>query len=332
MDNKKERVKYSSDDKKELEKLLRKIEGEEQVYSIALFDILGFSNFVENNGNQVVLDLYEKLVELINKQRSTIAGEASFAGSVVPMRVSDDWKSGVLIAGANGFINVCHFSDTFIIYMNYHIEKGGFWLQDKKDEPYPLLLGELGTAYSPIIYEKHHLYLSFLRTCMEFFCQSIIAGIPLRGCISTGFALMDSHKSIYFGDPLVEAARGEAVQNAIGIAFGKSFNNYHPVYNDYFMPYKEHIKENDNASFLSPMVPDWARYWRENPDYKDYVFSEVIEKMNREPRFSSYYDNAIKFFDFSEKHQDWACEINRDGIVGITDYYERIRAWYKSVV
>ena len=54
--------------------------------------------------------------------------------------------------------------------------------------------------------------------------------------------------------------------------------------------------------------------------------------MNREPRFSSYYDNAIKFFDFSEKHRNWAYEINRDGIVGITDCYEGIREWYKSIV
>lgn len=44
---------------------------------------------------------------------------------------------------------------------------------------------------------------------MDFFCQSIIEGIPLRGCISTGIAMMDQYKSIYFGNPLVEAARGE---------------------------------------------------------------------------------------------------------------------------
>lgn len=58
---------------------------------------------------------------------------------------------------------------------------------------------------------------------MEFFCQAIFAGIPLRGCLSTGMALMDQEKTIYFGDPIVEAARGETAQYAIGIAFGKKF-------------------------------------------------------------------------------------------------------------
>ena len=47
----------------------------------------------------------------------------------------------------------------------------------------------------PFFYQEHQIYLSFLQTCMDFFCQSIIAGIPLRGCVSSGFALMDSNKS-----------------------------------------------------------------------------------------------------------------------------------------
>lgn len=51
------------------------------------------------------------------------------------------------IADGNGYVNVCHFSDTFIIYVNYNFCKPGFWLADKKDEPYPLLLGEIGTPY-----------------------------------------------------------------------------------------------------------------------------------------------------------------------------------------
>ena len=48
-----------------------------------------------------------------------------------------------------------------------------------------------------------------------------------------GLAIMNQDKSIYLGEPLVEVAKGETAQNALGIAFGKSFNNSHPVYNDY---------------------------------------------------------------------------------------------------
>lgn len=315
----------------DLENGLKEMCGREQVYSIALFDILGFSNFVQSNGTQVVLDLYNKLLELVNKQKSTFQGSESFAGNVVPAPVSKDWKSSIMIANANGYINVCHFSDTFIIYVNYILSKQPFYLATPKNEPYPLLLGEIGTLQYPILYEHHHIYLSFLQTCMDFFCQAIISGIPLRGCVSTGLAVMDTYKSIYLGSPLVEAARGESEQNSMGIAFGKSFNNSHPVYNDYFIPYLDHIKDEcKDKNHLSPMVLDWARYWRESPDFKEYDLHECINKMNNNHKFSAYYDNAIKFFDFSDKHKNWPHEIDRDGIRDITDYYKKAEEWYYS--
>ncbi len=315
----------------EMEKALKEVEEQEQLYSIAFFDILGFSNFVENNGSQVILDLYNNLLDIIHKQQSMTDGRASEAGQVVPAPASPDWKYNHLIAHANGFVRVCHFSDTFIIYVNYMFAKQGFWLRNTKYEPHPLLLGEKGTLFNRLICTEHPVYLSFLQTCMEFFCQAIAAGIPLRGCISTGMALMNQDKSIYFGRPLIEAARGEPAQNSIGVAYGRSFGNYHPVYNDYFIPYLDHIKENDpRASFLSPMALDWSRFWRRASNYKDLSLKECINKMNVNPAFSAYYDNAIRFAEFSEKHENWADEINYEGLDDIRVYYERVKEWVKS--
>ncbi len=316
--------------KEEMELFIKQIANQEQLYSIALFDILGFSNFVKNNGHQVILDLYNKLLDLIYKQQSSFDGAKDFAGFAAPVPITNDWKQGMLIGNAGGYVNVCHFSDTFIIYVNFNLRRQGFWFPDSQYEPYPLLLGEIGTPYYPIFYERHHIYLSFLQTCMEFFCQSIVAGIPLRGCVSTGLATMNSDKTIYFGEPLVEAARGESSQNSLGIAFGKSFNNCHPVYNNYFIPYLAHIKKSD-SNFLSPMVLDWARYWRESADYEDYNITDCINKMNTDSAFSSYYDNAIQFFEFSAAHKNWYHEINRDGIKDITDYYNKTKEWYNSI-
>lgn len=312
---------------------IREVEQQEQLYAIALFDILGFSNLVQTSGTQVIRELYDKLLELIHRMESDITGGSAFSGSVVPVPVSGDWKYNQLVADANGFIHVCHFSDTFLIYTNFLFKRTAWWLRDSYYEPYPLLLGEIGTPYSPLIYEEHQLYLSFLQICMEFFCEAIKAGIPLRGCISTGMATMDKHQSIFFGRPLVEAARGEPAQNGIGVAFGRSFYNYHPVYNRYFIPYLGHIKENDSkAAFLSPMMLDWPRFWREHYGSEDLSIGECIQKMNTNPAFSSYYDNAVKFADFSERHQDWPEKIDRDGVTDILDYCERVKAWYKSTL
>lgn len=314
---------------KELEIKLKDSNSREQLYSIALFDILGFSNFVQENGNEVILNLYNKLLDLINKQKSTFQ-KSGVAGSVVPVPVSEDCRESVYIADANGYINVCHFSDTFIIYVNYLVAKQPFWLADRKHEEHPLLLGEVGTIQYPIFYKEHRIYLSFLQTCMDFFCQAIIEGIPLRGCISTGLAVMDNNKSIFFGNPLVEAARGETVRNSIGICFGKSFNNHHPIYNDYFIPYLNYIKEK-NSEHISPMMLDWARYWRNTPNYNKYDFYRCVNKMNKNSNFSYYYDNAIKFFDFSKKHQQWFNEINRENMKDIIDYYERVKNWFNNL-
>ena len=102
-----------------MEQAIRDIEQQEQLYSIALFDILGFSNLVQNNGTQIVLDLYNKLLDIIHKMESNYSGNGTLAGSVVPVPVSQDWKNNQLIADANGYIHVCHFSDTFLIYTHY---------------------------------------------------------------------------------------------------------------------------------------------------------------------------------------------------------------------
>ena len=316
----------------ELEQILKEIEAQEQLYSIALFDVLGFSNYVSNNDTQVVLDLYNKLLDLIKKQESTPTGKCNAAGSVVPVPTSPDWKNNRLIADANGFVRACHFSDTFVIYVNHQLRKQGWWLLDTKYEPNPLLVFEDSNEVNSLFYSYHTVYLSFLQTCMEFFCQAILTGIPLRGCLSTGMALMNQEKAIYFGNPLVEAARGESAQDAMGIAFGKSFDNYHPVYHDYFIPYLGHMKQDVNKTeVLSPMILDWPRFWRNSPTYKEYSLIDCINKMNTDSSFSKYYENAIKFVEFSEKHENWSDEINREEMGGILDFYKRAIEWYQSV-
>ena len=75
----------------EVKEYLKQISNEEQVYSIALFDILGFSNYVENHGNKTILELYEKLLDLVHKQASISPENDNLAGSIVPIRISEDW-------------------------------------------------------------------------------------------------------------------------------------------------------------------------------------------------------------------------------------------------
>ncbi len=160
---------------KELEEAIQSTEKQEQLYSIALFDILGFSNFVECNGTHVIMELYQKLLDLIHPLESQFCRPTPHVGSVVPVPMSPDWKYSQLVADGNGYVRTCHFSDTFIIYVSYLFQKGPWLLRDTLCEPHPLLLGPQ-TEAARLFYGGHHIYLSFLQICMEFFCQAVGRG------------------------------------------------------------------------------------------------------------------------------------------------------------
>lgn len=52
----------------ELKKHLKELSDKEQVYTIALFDILGFLDLVKENKTAVILDLYQNFVDLIKNK------------------------------------------------------------------------------------------------------------------------------------------------------------------------------------------------------------------------------------------------------------------------
>ncbi len=296
---------------------------QEQFYSIAVFDILGFSNYISENGNKTILNLYRRLLNLAYKPDIL---------RMAPVPLSKDWKYSTYALNVNGYVRTAHFSDTFIIYVNYISNRSdSCYLNNQKYEEYPLLLfEELAKIFVPFLF-NHSIFLTFLHTCMEFFCNAVVEGIPLRGCVSFGKATMDSSNDIYFGESLVEAARGEPSRKSLNISFGKSFNNYHPIYNDYFIPMFDYIKNDSKANFLSPMILDWPRFWDELPIFQKYSFEDCIRKMDSNPNFSEYYDNAIQMYKFSKKHRNWSKEINRDNLKNIVVFYDVGREWYNLV-
>lgn len=84
----------------------------------------------------------------------------------------------------------------------------------------------------------------FYEKCMEIFIEAIKRGIPLRGAISRGAAIMNEEKMLYLGQPIVEAARAEAAQNWLGIALTRSCQEVSVSEAWFLLPYTEHIKEN----------------------------------------------------------------------------------------
>lgn len=145
---------------------------------------------------------------------------------------------------------------------------------------------------------------SFTHLVAEAICFGLEIELPLRGAIAVGEALLDSSSGMFLGEPLVEVARTEREQQWIGVSFGPSLSK--PRFNEGFhlntvLPYKSHYKEPD-SDYAMGMTVDWPRRWRESRKSDP---RPALRTLDRDPRFSSYYERTLRFVDFSEEHHDW---------------------------
>ncbi len=144
----------------------------------------------------------------------------------------------------------------------------------------------------------------FLEKCSIVFCEALKRGIPLRGTISVGTAIMDEERHIFLGKPLAEAAKAEPHQRWLGIAIGKSIvdsiERFHPMDMEYLLPFCKHMKY-DSDPLLSDFVLDWFTYWNKNEDTD---VNEIIESMNTEIAFEDYYKNTLLYVMYSKQRYD----------------------------
>jgi len=210
----------------EVKKWEQRIEDKGYLYTIALFDILGISDNIKKNGTKKVLDLYRQTIELINKvAKDRSVGSAPVpAHGPIPAGLKVRWDQCVWVAGFVPNIGISYFSDTFVIWLRHEKNKeyGQSWTRSAYiGGKYPLLFSDVGVELRKFLHSE---YFIFLKLCLEFFYRGIQKGIPLRGCVATGNAYMNKNESMFLGEALVEAARGESAQNSIGFAFGPSFS------------------------------------------------------------------------------------------------------------
>jgi len=143
----------------------------------------------------------------------------------------------------------------------------------------------------------------FCGLLLEFFCDVLDLVLPLRGGVAVGEVDMDKATRTYLGPALNEAAGVEAAQEWIGVSFGPSFAK--PPYNwcepDQALVYRAHRKPS-KADLVPGLVLDWPRKWR---DTRRKDAAAVIAQLNAEANFSKYYENTIRFVEFSQQNKDW---------------------------
>jgi len=147
----------------------------------------------------------------------------------------------------------------------------------------------------------------FLKRCSRVFCKALDLGIPLRGAVTVGDAVLDNSANVFLGKPLVEAARLESKQDWVGVALGASFKNESlriPIPPEKIRMHTPPLKDGATSLF-SDLVLDWPRVW--NSDYTD----SAIEKLNAlaltAPKgpLRARYAAACSFYEMSSESPDW---------------------------
>ncbi|MCK4306482.1 MAG: hypothetical protein KAY24_19730, partial [Candidatus Eisenbacteria sp.] len=145
----------------------------------------------------------------------------------------------------------------------------------------------------------------FLARCADLVAEAIKRGVPLRGAIAAGEAILDTDEGTYLGTPIIDAARLERAQDWIGVSLAHTCTALlQHVDSDLVLPYTPPCKPGARVLHAG-VVLDWPRRVRNTATFD---VAAAIRKMNSSSRYAKYYDNTESFIRHSEKRHDW----NRD--------------------
>ena len=259
-------------------------------FSLCFFDVLGFETRFSDLGLHGMLQKYVALIGLVNARNEhmrRLFGEIGFSESAY-------WTSD---------------HDAFIfshLYGAYASDSLLVWTHtDFPAARYPAALDLTpaerhrrtsepggGWQYHPIPCDN------LLDVCNEMICHSLEIGLPLRGALALGEAVLHGERGVYLGQPLIDGARMEHSQRIIGASFTRSFMNQ-IVPQRYLVPFDTHLKDVRDGLFQGNIL-DWPRHWRatRKTDARD-----VIRTLNTLPSATAYYDNTLRMIDASDARE-----------------------------
>lgn len=207
-----------------------------ELSTLALFDVLGFSDRLAAMGLPRIYAIYRELADLLDGMKEPGAFgfwvPTDFDGNVEAQyekAARGEGSRWAPAASVNGNPGVAYFSDTIMLWMPYD----------------PVRCG------------------AFVDLSIHFFCRALNLGMPLRGALAIGDLHMDPSRGIFLGRPIIEGARAEAAQSWCGYSLGPSFRRYPCIVPaDRFRDYTDHIKPGREEAVL-PIGVDWTWHWRD---------------------------------------------------------------------
>ncbi|HIP11584.1 MAG TPA: hypothetical protein EYG73_02585 [Arcobacter sp.] len=247
---------------------------------VALFDVLGFKSRLDDLKLEGMLEKYEKLINIVDSKNTEQDGyeDGEFHGAffIMSKRELKGYPPALVINEIRG----AYASDSIVVWGNSY------------------LLGtpvRLGAKFiSPPVFCD-----PFLDVCNEIMCHAIEIGLPLRGGISSGMSVMDKVRSIYLGQPIVDAAIIEGKHNFIGASFDDNFSGLSRS-DKYFINFKKHLKKDKNGKEQKLVSLDWVRHWQQT---RDNDLHKIISSLNTDSNFSHYYENTVDLIKSSAKRE-----------------------------
>lgn len=250
-------------------------------YLVGLFDILGFEQKLASIGLTEMLGRYEILIDAVNYRKEhekQVFDDMNF-------KESPYWSSDgdVFIFSK---IHGAYASDSILLWANR------IWpeARNKSPEDIERLSKDpaKGWASHPIPCDN------FLDVCNDLMCCGLEIGLPLRGAVSMGEAVLDGDRNIFLGQPIVDAARLEHGQRFIGTSLCKNFTSQ-TIPKRFLLQFDKHLKDGYVEQW-GGFVLDWPRHWRKT---RHGDLSQIVKAMNDDVQHSSYYENTLDLIAYS---------------------------------
>lgn len=252
-------------------------------YAVALFDVLGFKKKFEELGLMEITARYRALIDIVVKQNEHLM----FLKSIMPnLQEGPYWCADEKMIVVTR-VHAAYASDTFLVWANYTwtelYKRSKEELERLSEDP------NHDWLFRPIPCD------SFLETCNELICRSLQVGLPLRGALAVGDAIMDKERNIFLGQPIIDTNLLEREQKFIGAGMCSSFVGQ-TIPKHFSLPFSRQMKR-PYADF-SGTVLDWPRHWRNT---RPFDVKPFIEAVNSDSSSSSYYENTFSLIEESEK-------------------------------
>lgn len=256
-------------------------------FSLCFFDVLGFETRFANLGLNGMLQKYVALVDLVdarNEHMSRLFGDMGFKESAYWLSDGDAF----VVSRLHG----AYASDSLLVWTHTDFPEARHPAardltpaerERRASEPAE------GWLYHPIPCDN------LLDVCNEMICHSLEIGLPLRGALALGEAVLHIERGVYLGQPLIDAARMEHSQRIIGASFTRSFMKQ-IVPPRYRVPFDKHLKDARDDLFQGSVL-DWPRHWRAT---RKADLRETIRSLNTLPAAAAYYNNTLCMIDASD--------------------------------